>query len=132
MEKINSILRKLKLRPTKQRTAIINALIGEGDTHVTASSLGKILEKNKFKVATATIYNNLNELSEKGFLKKVLVEKNKMWFDTNLSAHYHFYDEEEDKLTDVNKNHIEFLAFPKLPKGKALKSLDITINVKSK
>ena len=71
MDKINSILRKLNLRPTKQRTAIINALISEGDTHVTASSLGKILEQNKFKVATATIYNNLNELSEKGFLKKV-------------------------------------------------------------
>ena len=29
-----------------------------------------------------------------------------MWFDTNLSSHYHFYDEEEDKLTDVNKNKI--------------------------
>ena len=132
MDKINSILKKLNLRPTKQRTAIINALIAQGDTHVTAASLGKILEKNKFKVATATIYNNLNELSEKGFLKKVLVEKDKMWFDTNLSSHYHFYDEEEDKLTDVNKNQIEFLAFPKLPKGKALNSLDIIINVKKK
>jgi Fur family iron response transcriptional regulator len=132
MDKIKSIFIKLNLRPTKQRIAIIKALIAEGDTHVTASSLGKILEKNKFKVATATIYNNLNELSEKGFLKKVLVEKDKMWFDTNLSSHYHFYDEEEDKLTDVNKNHIEFLAFPKLPKGKSLKSLDIIINVKKK
>jgi Fur family transcriptional regulator, iron response regulator len=132
MDKIKSIFVKLNLRPTKQRTAIIKALIAEGDTHVTAASLGKILEKNKFKVATATIYNNLNELSEKGFLKKVLVEKDKMWFDTNLSSHYHFYDEEEDKLTDVNKNHIEFLAFPKLPKGKSLKSLDIIINVKKK
>ena len=132
MDKIKSIFIKLNLRPTKQRTAIIKALIAEGDTHVTAASLGKILEKNKFKVATATIYNNLNELSEKGFLKKVLVEKDKMWFDTNLSSHYHFYDEEEDKLTDVNKNQIEFLAFPKLPKGKALKSLDIIINVKKK
>jgi Fur family iron response transcriptional regulator len=132
MDKINSILKKLNLRPTKQRTAIINALIAEGDTHVTAASLGKILENNKLKVSTATIYNNLNELSEKGFLKKVLVEKDKMWFDTNLSSHYHFYDEEEDKLTDVNKNEIEFLAFPKAPKGKDLKSLDIIINVKRK
>lgn len=132
MDKIKSILIKLNLRPTKQRTAIINALVAEGDTHVTAASLGKILKKNKFKVSTATIYNNLNELSEIGFLKKVLVEKDKMWFDTNLSSHYHFYDEEEDKLTDVSKNHIKFLAFPKLPKGKALKSLDIIINVKNK
>lgn len=132
MDKINSILKKLKLRPTKQRIAIINVLIAEGDTHVTAASLKKILEKYKMKVATATIYNNLNELSEKGFLKKVLVEKDKMWFDTNLSSHYHFYDEEEDKLTDVKKNEIEFLTFPKTPKGKILKSLDIIINVKRK
>ena len=47
MDKTNSILKKLNLRPTKQRTAIIDALIVEGDTHVTASSLGKILEKNR-------------------------------------------------------------------------------------
>ena len=45
MDKIKSIFRKLNLRPTKQRTAIINALIAQGDTHVTAASLGKILEK---------------------------------------------------------------------------------------
>ena len=132
MNNTNRILKKLNLRPTKQRTAIINALTSKGNIHVTASSLGKILEENKLKVATATIYNNLNELSEKGFLKKVLVGKEKMWFDTNLSSHYHFYDEEEDKLTDVEKNEIEFLSFPSIPKGKALKSLDIIINVKKK
>ena len=130
MNNINYILKKLNLRPTKQRIAILKALTYKGNIHVTAATLGKILEENDIKVATATIYNNLNELSQKGFLNKVLVEKDRMWFDTNLSSHYHFYDEEEDKLTDVEKNEIEFLSFPKIPKGKALKSLDIIINVK--
>ncbi|MDC0651748.1 transcriptional repressor [Alphaproteobacteria bacterium] len=130
MNKIENILKKLNLRPTKQRTAIIEVLTSKGNIHVTASSLGEMLDKNKFKVSTATIYNNLNELSQKGFLKKFIVEKDKMWFDTNLSSHYHFYDEEEDTLYDVEKNEIEFLAFPKIPKGKTLKSLDIIINVK--
>ncbi len=130
MNKIENILKKLNLRPTKQRTAIIEVLTSKGNIHVTASSLGEMLDKNKFKVSTATIYNNLNELSQKGFLKKFIVEKDKMWFDTNLSSHYHFYDEEEDTLYDVEKNEIEFLSFPKIPKGKTLKSLDIIINVK--
>ena len=127
---INYILKKLKLRPTKQRIAIIEVLTANGNIHITAAGLGKILEGSKIKVATATIYNNLNELSQKGFLNKVLVEKDRMWFDTNLSSHYHFYDEDEDKLTDVEKNEIKFMHFPKIPKGKTLKSLDIIINVK--
>ena len=129
---INYILKKLKLRPTKQRIAIIEVLTANGNIHITAAGLGKILEGSKIKVATATIYNNLNELSQKGFLNKVLVGKDRMWFDTNLSSHYHFYDEDEDKLTDVEKNKIKFMSFPKIPKGKSLKSLDIIINVKKK
>ena len=130
MNNIKHILKKLKLRPTKQRTEILKILTAGGNIHVTVAGLRKTLERSKIKIATATIYNNLNELSKKGFLNKVLVEKDRMWFDTNLSSHYHFYDEDEDKLTDVEKNEIKFMHFPKIPKGKTLKSLDIIINVK--
>ena len=31
-----------------------------------------------------------------------------MWIDTNLSKHYHFYDEEEDKLVDIQEKEINF------------------------
>ena len=81
-------------------------------------------------ISRATIYNNLNELSNKGFLKKVLVKKDKMWFDTNLSKHHHFYDEEEDSLVDVAEKEIKFSKFPKMPKGKGMKSVDILINIR--
>ena len=73
---------------------------------------------------------NLNELSNRGFLKKVIVKKDKMWFDTNLSKHHHFYDEEEDKLVDIQESDINFSKFPKVPKGKKIKSVDIVINIK--
>ena len=100
------------------------------EVHVTAYSLEKMLINNKVYISRATIYNNLNELSSKGYLKKVIVKKDKIWFDTNLSKHHHFYDEEEDKLFDINENEINFSMLPSVPKGKKIKSVDIIINIK--
>jgi Fur family iron response transcriptional regulator len=130
MKKAKEILKKLKLRPTLQRVAITETLLRKKEVHVTAYSLEKMLVKSKVYISRATIYNNLNELSSKGFLKKVIVKKDKMWFDTNLSKHHHFYDEEEDKLVDIEESDINFSKFPKVPKGKKIKSVDIVINIK--
>lgn len=130
MKKAKEILKKLKLRPTLQRVAITEILLRKKEVHVTAYSLEKLMVKNKIFISRATIYNNLNELSNRGFLKKVIVKNDKMWFDTNLSKHHHFYDEEEDKLVDIQEKEINFSKFPKAPDGKSIKSVDIIINIK--
>ena len=130
MKKARTILKNLNLRPTSQRLAITETLLRKKDVHVTAYSLEKMMIKNKVFISRATIYNNLNELSSKGFLKKVIVKKDKMWFDTNLSKHHHFYDEEEDQLVDIQEKEINFSKFPSVPKGKKIKSVDIIINIK--
>ena len=130
MKKAKEILKKLKLRPTLQRVAITEILLRNKEVHVTAYSLEKLMVKNKIFISRATIYNNLNELSNRGFLKKVIVKNDKMWFDTNLSKHHHFYDEEEDKLVDIQEKEINFSKFPKAPHGKSIKSVDIIINIK--
>ncbi|MAH88784.1 MAG: transcriptional repressor [Pelagibacterales bacterium] len=129
-KKAKEILKNLKLRPTIQRIAITETLIKQKEIHVTAYLLKRMLAENKVFISRATIYNNLNELSNKGFLKKVLVKKGKMWFDTNLSKHHHFYDEEEETLADVAEKEIKFSKFPKIPNGKRIKSVDIVINIK--
>ena len=130
MKKAKEILKKLKLRPTLQRIAITEILLRKKEVHITAYSLEKLMVKNKIFISRATIYNNLNELSNRGFLKKVIVKNDKMWFDTNLSKHHHFYDEEEDKLVDIQEKEINFSKFPKAPFGKSIKSVDIIINIK--
>ena len=89
-----------------------------------------MLIKNKIFISRATIYNNLNELSNKGFLKKVIAIKDKMQFDTNLSKHHHFYDEQENQLVDIQDKEINFSKFPRVPNGKKIKSVDIIINIK--
>ena len=129
MKKAKEILKKLKLRPTLQRIAITETLLKKKEVHVTAYSLEKLMVKNKTFISRATIYNNLNELSNRGFLKKVIVKNDKMWFDTNLSKHHHFYDEEEDKLVDIQEKEINFSKFPSVPKGKKIKSVEVLVKL---
>ena len=129
MKKAKEILKKLNLRPTLQRLAITEILLKKKEVHVTAYSMEKLITKNKIFISRATIYNNLNELSNRGFLKKVIVKNDKMWFDTNLTKHHHFYDEEEDELVDIQEKEINFSRFPKAPQGKNIKSVDIIINI---
>lgn len=132
MSDFKSKIRLLGLRPTQQRITIMQVLSEIGKTHVTARCLLKILSKKNKRISIATIYNNLNELSDRGFLNKVVVGKEKMWFDTNLANHHHFYDEEADKLVDIDFTDIEFSKFPDIPSGKTLKSVNVVINVKKK
>ena len=127
MKSAKQVLKHLKLRPTLQRLAITDMLLNKGNIHITAFSLEKMLRKKNFSISRATIYNNLNELSSKGFLKKVLVKKDKMWFDTNLSKHHHFYDEEEDSLVDLEEkestvNDLELMELGTVIDGKTVKS----------
>ena len=106
MSKALKILKKNNLRPTTQRVAIINYILLKHKIHITAAKLLKHLKNERINISLATVYNNLNELAEKGILKKFYVNNDKMWFDTNLSDHYHFYDYEKDELIDIDKSDI--------------------------
>ena len=132
MNDTKEILKKSKLRPTIQRVAIVDYIIEKHKVHITAAKLIKYLKNKKINISLATIYNNLNELADKGILKKFYVNNDKMWFDTNLQDHYHFYDSEKDELIDINKNEISFSKSPKIPMGKIKESINIIINLKNK
>ena len=108
------ILRKNNLRPTVQRIAIINYILEKHKVHITVAKLIDYLKKKNINISLATVYNNLNELADKGILKKFYVNNDKMWFDTNLTDHYHFYDAEKDELIDIDRDEISFSKSPKM------------------
>ena len=103
------ILQKSNLRPTSQRIAILDYILEKHKVHLTAAKLMSYLKNKNINISLATIYNNLNELADKGMLRKFYVNNDKMWFDSNLQDHYHFYDSDKDELIDIDKNEISFL-----------------------
>ena len=85
----------------------------------------------KKKISLATLYNTVHAFEKKGYLKEISLKGNKTFFDTNISSHHHFYDEDTSQLTDIKGENFSINNLPKIPNGKKIKDIEITIKVAS-
>ena len=136
MEVFNQYIDKLRsagLRPTKQRLIISELLFGHKETfHFKIEDLSRIIKKKlDKKISLATIYNTVKALKRKGYLKEIFLEGNKTYFDTNTSPHHHFYDEDSEKLIDIDNKKISVRNIPNSPPGKSIKSVEIMVRIAS-
>ena len=126
-------LRNSGLRPTKQRLKICEVLFNTEKTfHFTINDLSKIIsEKLNEKISLATVYNTVHAFQKKGYLKEISINSDKSYFDTNTSAHHHFYDEDNNELIDCGENDIDSINIKNNATGKKIKSVEVLIKVAS-
>ena len=124
-------LRSSGLRPTKQRIKICKLLFDRKDTfHFTINDLSDSLRKITLdKISLATIYNTINAFKEKGYLKEISINSNKTYFDTNVSNHHHFFDENKKELIDLNDNDVGKIKIKKSLPGKKIKSIELLVKI---
>jgi|TARA_B100001059_G_scaffold205589_1_gene215757 Fur family iron response transcriptional regulator len=126
-----SWLTEAGLRPTRQRLALANLLVGDGHhRHVTAESLYSAVKKSDENVSLATIYNTLKVFSEAGLIREILVDGTKSYFDTRIDDHPHFYWEDESILTDAPNNELEITKLPNAPIGTKVSKVDVVIRLR--
>ena len=126
-------LRSSGLRPTKQRLKICELLFNAEKTfHFTINDLSKIIsEKLSEKISLATVYNTIHAFKKKGYLKEISINSDRNYFDTNISAHHHFYDEDTNELIDCNENDIDSINVKNNITGKKINSVEVLIKVAS-
>ena len=123
-------LRSSALRPTKQRVSICKTLFDRKNTfHFTIYDLHKIMMDKNEKVSLATVYNTVHALKNKGYLKEISLNTEKSYFDTNISNHHHFLDEETNTLLDLDEKDIEKIKVKKKLAGKKIKSIEVLVRV---
>ena len=126
-------LRLSGLRPTKQRLKICEVLFNTEETfHFTINDLAKSLsEKLNEKISLATVYNTVHAFKDKGYLKEISINSDKSYFDTNITNHHHFFDEDTNQLIDCNNEDIEEIRIKKNITEKKIKSVEVLIKVAS-
>ena len=131
MKNIDQKLRSSGLRPTKQRIQLSKILFKNKETfHFTVLDLKKMVEK-KFqkKISLATIYNTVHAFQKKGYIKKIPLDVNKSYYDTNVKDHHHFFDEDSHTLKDIDENKITIGTIPNSPINKKIKSIEVLIRL---
>ena len=126
-------LRSSGLRPTKQRLKICEVLFNREKTfHFTINDLAKsISEKLNERISLATVYNTVHAFKNKGYLKEISINSDKSYFDTNITNHHHFFDEDTNELIDCDYNNIEKINIKKNITGKKINSVEVLIKVAS-
>jgi len=126
-------LRSSNLRPTKQRLKICEVLFNRDTTfHFTINDLVKIIsEKLNEKISLATVYNTVHAFRKKGYLKEISINSDKSYFDTNISEHHHFFDEQTGELIDCNTDDIDAINVKRKIPGKKVNSVEVLIKIAS-
>ena len=126
------ILKEVNLRPTRQRVVLVSNIFNSGNRHINAEKLHEEVLFSGEKVSLATVYNTLNNLTNAGLLRQVKVNSNQNYFDTNTSAHHHFFDEVNHSLIDIPHDKIKLMGMPKPPINKKISDVEIIISIKNK
>ena len=126
-------LRSSGLRPTKQRLKICEVLFNRDKTfHFTIQDLATQISKQlNEKISLATVYNTVHAFKDRGYLKEISINSDKSYFDTNISNHHHFFDEDTNELIDCNDDVIEKVKIKKNLTGKKINSVEVLVKVAS-
>ena len=119
------------LRPTRQRMALAQLLVGDGeDRHVTAESLFAASLEAGERVSLATVYNTLRAFCDAGLMQEVTVDGHRSYFDTRIDDHPHFYWEDRGELTDAPADQLKVVGLPAAPDGMEVARVDVVIRLR--
>jgi len=123
------MLRTRGINPTHQRIEIAHVLFARQE-HLSADQILALVNERHPETSRATVYNTLNLFVEKKLIREVIVDPDRVFYDPNVSAHYHIYNVETGRLTDIDAADVRIEGLPELPAGMVTEGMDIVIRVR--
>ena len=131
VSEIRSLLKQYGINPTAQRTEIARILFARPQ-HLSAEQVMNAINVHTTRVSKATVYNTLNLFAEKGLVRQMIIDPDRIFYDSNTVAHYHFYNEDTGELQDLDANQVEINGIPKLPDNTYKSGVDVIIHLRNK
>ena len=81
------------------------------------------------RVSLATVYNTLNQFVSAGLMKRITLDTERTYFDTNVSDHHHLFFEENGVLHDIPGDSIRVEGLPEIPAGAKVRSVEVIVRM---
>jgi Fur family transcriptional regulator, iron response regulator len=128
-EEVSELLRAHGITPTQQRIEIALVLFGKR-WHPSADEILAAVNARYAKTSKATVYNTLKLFLDKGLVRDLIVDPNKVFYDSNTSVHHHFYDVTSGEITDIPAAGVRIDGLPPLPAGMVTDGIDIVVRTR--
>jgi Fur family transcriptional regulator, iron response regulator len=125
------LLQQHGVTPTRQRVEIAGFMY-QCPQHLSAEKILEGVNSEGHRVSRATVYNTMGLFTQKGLVREVLIDRERVFYDSNISEHYHIYDLDNGELRDVMGAHVELITAPELPEGVRILDTDVIFKVSSK
>ena len=126
-----SLLQHYKISPTRQRVEIAEFLF-QRPQHLSAEKILDGVTDAGNRVSRATVYNTMGLFTNKGVVREVLIDRERVFYDTNTDVHQHLYNVDTGELTDIYDAQVEMVSEPQLPEGLRIVDTDVVFKVTSK
>ena len=128
---IKNKLKTAGVTPTSQRVDIAQVLFARPQ-HLSAEQVLNMVNENNHSTASkATVYNTLGLFAKKGLIKELNVDPTKVFYDSNVSKHFHFFNVDTNELNDIPDDGIHFDKLPELPEGTVSVGLEVILRIKN-
>lgn len=126
---ITERLRTAGIPPTLQRVEIARIMLS-GPIHLSADQVLARVQDTMPELSRATVYNTLRLFREKKLVRELIVDPERVVFDSNTEPHYHLYNPVRGTLIDVAADELQVVGLPSLPPGLQLDEVDVIIRVR--
>ena len=123
------ILESGAVKPTRQRLAIARVLFARHQ-HLSADQVMLSANRDGAELSKATVYNTLKLFVEKRLIREVIVDPDKVFYDSNSGPHHHFYDIQTGEIIDIDASEITVAGLPPLPEGKIAEGVDVIVRIR--
>ena len=126
-----SLLQHYKISPTRQRVEIAEFLF-QRPQHLSAEKILDGVTDAGNRVSRATVYNTMGLFTTKGVVREVLIDRERVFYDTNTEVHQHLYNVDTGELIDIYDAEMDMVSEPNLPEGLRIIDTDVVFKVTSK
>lgn len=124
-------LRDAGIPVTFQRLEI-GRIFFSGPVHLCADQvLARVREKTP-EVSRATIYNTLKVFRDHKLIRELIIDPERVFYDSSMHPHYHMYDLTTGHLCDLGLDDLRVVGKPVLPEGVVLEEIDVIVRVRSR
>ncbi len=114
---------------TLQRLVIARVLLAR-PVHLSADQVWTRAKEIMPEISRATVYNTLDLFERSALLRRLIIDSEKVVFDSNTAPHHHLYDASTGDVIDIAPGELRVIGMPTLPPGMELEDVDVVVRVR--
>ncbi len=122
------LLQNHDITPTRQRIEIA-AFLFQREQHLSAEKILAEVNLGSHRVSRATVYNTMGLFTSKGLVREVLIDRDRVFYDSNNTQHHHIYNVDTGELSDIENDRVSVTGLPELSDDVQIVGTDVIVKV---